>query len=50
MPFEILVCDIFLCFVIFPLGVLGQVCYLTVSIPDISIFPYLNNACVPLTT
>ena len=30
-----LVCDVFLCFITFPYGVLGQVWYLIVSIPDL---------------
>ena len=36
----ILVCDAFLCFVTFQCGVLGQVWYLIVSIPDLCILPY----------
>ena len=30
-----LVCDVYLCFVTFPCDILGQVCYLIVSIPDL---------------
>ena len=29
------VCDVLLCFVTYPFGVLGQVCYLIVSISDL---------------
>ena len=32
-----------LCFVIFPYGVLGQVWYLIVSIPDLCILPYIKS-------
>ena len=42
-PLGCLVCDVFLFFfVTFPYGVLDQVWYLTVSIPDISSLPYLK--------
>ena len=37
--FGSLVCDDSLCFVTFPCGVLGQVWYLIVSIPDLCLFP-----------
>ena len=33
-------CDIFLAFVTFPYGILGQVWYLIVSIPDLCLLPY----------
>ena len=32
-----LVCDVYCGFVTFPCGILGQVCYLIVSIPDLSL-------------
>ena len=32
-----------LCFVTFPFGVLGQVWYLIVSIPDICLLPYFEH-------
>ena len=38
--FGSLVCDDFLCFVTFPLCVLGQVWYLIVSIPDLCLLTY----------
>ena len=34
------VCDVFFCFVTFPNGVLGQVWYLIVMIPDFCLRPY----------
>ena len=34
------VCDVFLCFVTFPCGVLGKVWYLIVSIPDLCLLSY----------
>ena len=34
-PLGSLVCDVFLCFVTFPYGVLGHVWYLIISIPDL---------------
>ena len=37
---ESLVCDIFLCFITFPYGVLGQVWYLIVLIPDLCPLSY----------
>ena len=37
------ICDGFLGFVTFPCGVLGQVWYLIVSIPDICPLPYFVN-------
>ena len=36
-----LVCDVYCDFVTFPFGNLGQVCYLTVSIPDPCCLSYL---------
>ena len=36
-------CDVFLCFVTFRYGVLGQVWYLIVSIPDIWHLPYFQD-------
>ena len=36
-----LVCDVELCFVTFPCGILGQVWYLIVSIPDVCRLSYL---------
>ena len=38
-----LVCDVFLCFVIFPCGVLGQVWYMIVSIHDLCLLPYFKR-------
>ena len=35
-----LVCDVLLCFVTFPCGVLGQVWYLIVPIPDLCLLTY----------
>ena len=35
-------CDVFLCFVTFSCGVLGQVWYLVVSIPDICLLTYFG--------
>ena len=40
---DIVVCVVFLSFVIFPYGVLGQVWYLIVPIPDRCPFPYFHN-------
>ena len=37
-----LVCDVYCDFVTFPLGILGQVWYLIVSIPDFCCHCYLN--------
>ena len=37
-----LVCDVSLCFVTFPCGILGQVWYLIVSIPDICRLSYFD--------
>ena len=42
-PLGSLVCDVFLCFVTFPDGVLGQVWYLIVSIPDLCLLSYFCN-------
>ena len=39
-PLGSLVCDVFLCFVIFLFGVLGQVWYLIVRFPELCILPY----------
>ena len=36
------VCDVFLCFVTFPCGVLCQVWYLIVSSPDRCLLPYFK--------
>ena len=41
-PLDPLVCDVFLCFVIFPYCVLGQVWRFIVSIPDLCLLPYSN--------
>ena len=39
-----LMCVMFSCAVVtFPYGVLGQVCYLIVLIPDLCLLPYFNN-------
>ena len=38
-----LVCDVKLCFVIFPCGILGQVWHLVVSIADLSCLSYFFN-------
>ena len=35
-----LVCDVFLCFVTFPCGVLGHICYLILSIPERCLLTY----------
>ena len=35
-----LVCDVFLCFVTFQLGIPGQVWYSIVSFPDLCLLPY----------
>ena len=40
LPLGSFVYDVSLCFVTFPCGVLGQVWYLIVSIPDLCLFPY----------
>ena len=37
-----LVCDVLLCFVTFPCGILGQVWYMTVSIPDLCHLSYFR--------
>ena len=37
---------LFLCFVAFPYGVLGQVWYLLVSISDLSLHPYFKQWCI----
>ena len=42
-PLGPLVCDVFLSFVTFPYGVLGQVWYLIVWIPDFCPLPYFEN-------
>ena len=42
-PLGSLVCDVFLCYVTFPFGVLGQVWFLIVSIPDLCLL-YFNPA------
>ena len=39
-PLGSLECYVFLCFVTFPYGVLGQLCYLIVWIPDLCRLPY----------
>ena len=39
-----LVCDISLCFIAFLCGILGQVCCLIVSIPDVCLFSYINTS------
>ena len=44
LPFGSLVCDIFLCFVTIPCGVLGQVWNLIVSFPDLCLLTYFNYA------
>ena len=36
-------CDVFLSFITFSLGVLGQVWYLIVSIPDLCLLPYFGR-------
>ena len=38
----VLVCDVFLCFVTFPCGILGRVWYLIVAIPDLCLLTYFN--------
>ena len=40
---SVIECDLFLCFVTFPSGVLGQVWYLIVSIPGLCLLPYFGN-------
>ena len=42
-PLGSCVCDVFLCFVAILYGVLGQVWYLIVTIPDLCILPYFIN-------
>ena len=37
-----LVCEVLLCFVTFPCGILGQVWYLIVSIPELCHLSYFN--------
>ena len=39
-PLGSLVCDVLLCFVTFPYGILGQVWCLIVSIPDLYLLSY----------
>ena len=39
----VLVCDVYCDFVTFPFGILGQVWYLVVSIPDPYCLSYLKN-------
>ena len=41
--FPFVVCDVFLCFVTFPYGVLGQVWYLIIWIPDLCLLPYFDG-------
>ena len=41
-PLSSLACDVFLCFVTFPYGVLGQMLYLIVSIQDLCLLPYID--------
>ena len=41
-PLGFLVYDVFLCFVTLPYGVLGQVWYLILSIPELCVLPYLD--------
>ena len=41
-----LVCDVRLCFVTFPCGILGQMWYLIVWIPDLYRLSYLCIVCV----
>ena len=41
-----LVCDVYCDFVTLPFGLLGQVCYLIVSIPDPCCLSYLNNSTI----
>ena len=38
-----LVCGVQLCVCHFPIGILGQVWYLIVSIPDLCTFTYINS-------
>ena len=46
-----LLCVMFSCvFVAFPYGVLGQVWYLIVLIPDLCLLPYFNNMVLILYT
>ena len=40
--FLALFCDVYLCFVTFPCGTLGQVWYMILSIPDLCRLSYLN--------
>ena len=42
-PLGSLVIYVFLCFSHFPIGVLGQVWYLIVSIPDLCLLPYFTS-------
>ena len=38
------ICDVFLCFVTFPYGVLDQLWYLIISIPDLCLLSYFHKA------
>ena len=49
LPLGSFVCDVFLCFVTFPYGVLGQVWYLIVLIPNLCLLPYLTKAYIRKT-
>ena len=42
-PLGYLVCVVLLCFDAFPLGVLGQMWYLIVSIPDLCFLTYIES-------
>ena len=43
-----LICDVLLCFITFPCGILGQVWYLIVSIPDHCRLSYFQKI-IPIT-
>ena len=43
LPLGSLICDVFLCFFLFPCGVLGQVWYLIVSTPDFCFLTYFGK-------
>ena len=46
---DLFVCDLLLCFVIFPCGVLGQVWYLIESIPDLCLLSYFEyDECIAI--
>ena len=44
-PLRSLVCDVFLCFVTFPYGVLGQLWYSIVWVPDFYLLSHCKRKC-----